>query len=263
MLRPSERTWARDTNTSPASSRRSYGVVSSTSFTPLYHQSSATWSTTTSETSPCSAWSSMTWHCAKGLHTSCFQLSVAPIDRQRRDRINVAPWSISCMRDTCRCFHWWELPFWVQHQYVGMNVAIEAAKASGAKAYCRLASVIIGATRRSVFIADFTSLPIHRKTKTSLFLCSHVKSAYVGGISIQDLSSPKTSHVPPTVVKYDVLKAQPDQKVHVMRNSQHGIARQVRLIHPKPAPNVLLPSKAPRETSRLSVHKHQENTLPE
>jgi hypothetical protein len=43
--------------------------------------------------------------------------------------INIVPWSIPCTQDACRCFQWWKLPFWVQHQYVGMDVAVEVAKA--------------------------------------------------------------------------------------------------------------------------------------
>ena len=69
----------------------------------------------------------------KTSNTASFPPSVASNGRRGRDRgrdkINLAPWSVNCGRDSCRCFHWWELPLWVQHQYVGMDVAKEVAKA--------------------------------------------------------------------------------------------------------------------------------------
>jgi hypothetical protein len=34
-----------------------------------------------------------------------------------------------CRHTSCACFRWWQLPFWVQHQFVGLEVAKEAAAA--------------------------------------------------------------------------------------------------------------------------------------
>lgn len=34
-------------------------------------------------------------------------------------------WEIECLEDECICFRWWELPFWAQHQCVGMDIARE------------------------------------------------------------------------------------------------------------------------------------------
>ena len=61
--------------------------------------------------------------------TTSFTRSLASTSRRVRDKINLAPWSVPCRGDSCRCFHWWELPLWAQHQYVGMDVAKEVAKA--------------------------------------------------------------------------------------------------------------------------------------
>ncbi|KAI4916546.1 hypothetical protein J4E85_010202 [Alternaria conjuncta] len=65
----------------------------------------------------------------KTSNTRGFPRSRAFTGRRVRDKINLAPWSVPCRGDSCRCFHWWELPLWVQHQYVGMDVAVEVAKA--------------------------------------------------------------------------------------------------------------------------------------
>ncbi|KAI4953574.1 hypothetical protein J4E91_002421 [Alternaria rosae] len=65
----------------------------------------------------------------KTSNTTSVPLSVASTDRRGRANINSAPWSVPCGRNTCRCFHWQKLPFWVQHQYVGKDVAKEVAKA--------------------------------------------------------------------------------------------------------------------------------------
>jgi hypothetical protein len=40
-----------------------------------------------------------------------------------------SPWKVECRDRPCRCFYWWELPFWVQAQFVGLEVAKEAAAA--------------------------------------------------------------------------------------------------------------------------------------
>jgi hypothetical protein len=37
---------------------------------------------------------------------------------------------IRCKGDRCKCFSWWELPLWVQYQFVGFEVAQEAAAAA-------------------------------------------------------------------------------------------------------------------------------------
>jgi hypothetical protein len=39
------------------------------------------------------------------------------------------PWSVSCTEHPCRCFDWWELPTWAQHQFVDMDTAREVAAA--------------------------------------------------------------------------------------------------------------------------------------
>lgn len=39
------------------------------------------------------------------------------------------PWSILCKGNDCNCFRWWQLPAWVQHQFVGLEVAKEAVAA--------------------------------------------------------------------------------------------------------------------------------------
>ena len=67
--------------------------------------------------------------CEKTSNTTSFPRSVASNGPRVRDKFNLAPWSAKCGRDSCRCFHWWELPLWVQHQHVGMDVAKEVAKA--------------------------------------------------------------------------------------------------------------------------------------
>jgi hypothetical protein len=36
---------------------------------------------------------------------------------------------VKCSGDCCDCFKWWELPLWVQHQFVGFEVAQEVAAA--------------------------------------------------------------------------------------------------------------------------------------
>jgi hypothetical protein len=38
-------------------------------------------------------------------------------------------WQMACRHEPCACFRWWQLPFWVQHQFVGFEVAKEAAAA--------------------------------------------------------------------------------------------------------------------------------------
>jgi hypothetical protein len=40
-----------------------------------------------------------------------------------------APWTVVCPHHACACFRWWQLPFWVQHQFVGLEVAKETAAA--------------------------------------------------------------------------------------------------------------------------------------
>jgi hypothetical protein len=39
------------------------------------------------------------------------------------------PGLLKCSGDCCDCFMWWELPLWVQHQFVGFEVAREVATA--------------------------------------------------------------------------------------------------------------------------------------
>ncbi|KAL1795291.1 hypothetical protein ACET3X_007107 [Alternaria dauci] len=53
-----------------------------------------------------------------------------PRFRHRRwEGPKAVPWAIPCTQDGCRCFDWWELPCWADHQCVGMDVAIEVVKA--------------------------------------------------------------------------------------------------------------------------------------
>ena len=65
----------------------------------------------------------------KTSNTTSFPRSFASTGHRGQNKINLAPWSVPCMGDNCRCFLWWELPLWVQHQYVGMDVAKEVTKA--------------------------------------------------------------------------------------------------------------------------------------
>jgi hypothetical protein len=48
---------------------------------------------------------------------------------QQRKGTKAVPRAIPCTQDTCRCFDWWELPCWADHECVGMDVATEVVKA--------------------------------------------------------------------------------------------------------------------------------------
>jgi hypothetical protein len=60
--------------------------------------------------------------------TSAVQLAMQHMPL-RPKYVNSAPWLVQCRGRPCGCFHWWELPFWVQAKFVGLEVAKEAAAA--------------------------------------------------------------------------------------------------------------------------------------
>lgn len=45
------------------------------------------------------------------------------------DDVKGMPWSVFCAQHPCNCFQWWELPYWAQHIFVGLDVAREAVAA--------------------------------------------------------------------------------------------------------------------------------------
>jgi hypothetical protein len=61
--------------------------------------------------------------------TDYMRRGIAPTDTELYPRCRDVeePWSITCKGERCECFMWWELPLWVQPQFVGLKVAREVA----------------------------------------------------------------------------------------------------------------------------------------
>ena len=67
------------------------------------------------------------------LYSKCPASKLEPLPMShlynRQKLVNDQPWSVECTDSLCCCFDWWELPTWVQHQFVGVDVAREATEA--------------------------------------------------------------------------------------------------------------------------------------